>query len=68
MPRNADRNGMSEQNDRHGRINLEALGIDRTQAAELRARLISFAEDWERPEIDVYDCYDAAKALLDKAR
>jgi hypothetical protein len=34
---------------------LRDLGINKRQAAELRARLATFAEDWERPEMDVYD-------------
>ncbi len=40
-------------------------GITSTQASELRARFASFAEEWERPEMDVYDDYDAAKAELE---
>ncbi|MEK6335821.1 MAG: hypothetical protein AABM67_12895 [Acidobacteriota bacterium] len=36
-------------------IDLNARGIDKSQAAELRARLKSFAEDWDRPEADIYD-------------
>ncbi|MGA9450221.1 MAG: hypothetical protein WBW41_02635 [Verrucomicrobiia bacterium] len=36
-------------------IDLRTRGIDETQAAELRARLKTFAEDWERPEADIYD-------------
>jgi hypothetical protein len=34
---------------------LKDLGIDRVQAADLHARLSAFAEDWDRPEMDVYD-------------
>ena len=34
---------------------LRARGIDATQAADLRARLKAFAEDWERPEAAIYD-------------
>lgn len=30
-------------------------GIDEQQAADLRHRLAAFAEDWDRPEMDVYD-------------
>ena len=45
-------------------INLQAQGIDESQAADLRARLAVFAEDWESPEMSVYDNYDAAKACL----
>jgi len=36
-------------------IDLGAHGISREQAADLRARLSAFAEDWERPEMDIYD-------------
>ena len=34
---------------------LEARGIDEIQAADLRARLKTFTEDWNRPEADIYD-------------
>jgi hypothetical protein len=37
------------------RVDLPARGIDEAQAAGLRARLKTFAEDWERPETDIYD-------------
>ena len=43
-------------------IELRAHGIDQAEAAELRARLTSFAEDWNQPEMDVYDNFDAAKS------
>jgi hypothetical protein len=36
-------------------INLRERGIDKEQAAELRAKLNTMAEDWERPEMDIYD-------------
>lgn len=36
-------------------IDLRARGIDETRAADLRSRLKTFAEDWERPEASVYD-------------
>ncbi len=45
-------------------VDLRARGIDEAQAAELRARLATFAEDWESPEMDIYDDHDAAKARL----
>ena len=45
-------------------IDLRAQGIDEKQAADLRARLASFAEDWESPEMNIYDDYDAAKSKL----
>jgi hypothetical protein len=47
-----------------GAIDLHSLGIDKTQVADLRARLRAFAEDWERPEMDVYDEYDNARAAV----
>ena len=47
-----------------GNIDLRERGIDAAQAAEIRARLASFAEDWESPEMDVYDNYDEEKAKL----
>jgi hypothetical protein len=45
-------------------IDLQARGISVTQATDLRARLATFAEDWNTPEMDIYDNYDAAKANL----
>ena len=45
-------------------IDLRARGIDEAHAAELRARLATFAEDWDSPEMAVYDDYDAAKTRL----
>jgi hypothetical protein len=45
-------------------IDLRVRGIDEGHAAELRARLATFAEDWDSPEMAVYDDYDAAKARL----
>lgn len=47
-----------------GSIDLREYGIDKAQAVELRARLASFAEDWESPEMNVYDNYDEEKAKL----
>ena len=45
-------------------IDLQARGINETQAAELRAQLGTFAEEWDSPEMEPYDNYDAAKAKL----
>jgi hypothetical protein len=39
----------------NGGVDLPMRGIDQTHAAQLRARLKTFAEDWERPEADIYD-------------
>lgn len=36
-------------------INLPERGISRVQAAELKAKFNTIAEDWNRPEIDIYD-------------
>ena len=47
-----------------GSIDLRERGINKAQAAEMRARLASFAEDWESPEMSVYDNYDEEKAKL----
>ena len=47
-----------------GSIDLRERGIDEAQAAEMRARLASFAEDWESPEMDIYDNYDEERAKL----
>jgi hypothetical protein len=45
-------------------IYLREYGIEQAQASELRERLATFAEDWDSPEMDVYDDYDAVKAGL----
>ena len=42
-------------------IDLRARGIDESQAAEWRARLAPFAEDWDSPEMSIYDNYDAVR-------
>lgn len=41
--------------EKKGYVDLPSRGINREQAANLRARLQSFAEDWNCPEMDVYD-------------
>jgi len=38
-----------------GTVDLAEHGIDEQQAANLRARLQTFEEDWERPEMEAYD-------------
>jgi hypothetical protein len=45
-------------------IDLQARGIDEAQAAEIRAQLGSFVEEWDSPDMALYDNYDAAKAKL----
>lgn len=49
-------------------IDLRERGIDEAQAAEMWVRLASFAEDWESPEMSVYDNYDEEKAKLQNYR
>jgi hypothetical protein len=36
-------------------VHLADRGISPEQAADLRARLASFVQDWDRPEMDIYD-------------
>lgn len=36
-------------------VDLHSRGIDEKQAANLRARLRAFADDWELPEMEAYD-------------
>ena len=38
-----------------GLIDLPARGVSTAAAADLRARLRTFADDWDRPDMDVYD-------------
>ncbi len=38
-------------------VDLAERGVDQQQAADLRRRLAPFAEDWQRPEMDVYDVF-----------
>ena len=39
----------------NGMVDLAARGIDEAQATDLRARLRTFADDWELPEMGAYD-------------
>ncbi len=43
------------------KLDLRERGIDEAQAADLRARLRTFVEEWESPEMDIYDNYDSIK-------
>ena len=36
--------------------------MDQAQASALRDRLASFAEEWDSPEMQAYDDYNAAKS------
>jgi hypothetical protein len=43
-------------------IDLASQGIDKAQAEILRASLATLSEDWNSPEMSIYDNYDTAKA------
>lgn len=43
-------------------VDLQARSINRKQALELRERLSGFAEDWDSPEMELYDRYDEVKS------
>ena len=43
-------------------LELVCSGIDEEQAADLFIRLAPFASDWNSPEMDIYDNYDAARS------
>ncbi len=52
-------------------VDLREHGIDEQEAAALRASFATFptsldrcAEDWESPEMDIYDNYDVEKNKL----
>ncbi len=45
-------------------IDLKGRGIEAEQADDLRARLRTFAEDWDSPEMDIYNDYDKSKSEL----
>jgi hypothetical protein len=42
-------------------IDLRERGIDKKQATLLRGQLATFGEDWNAPEMSLYDNYDAAR-------
>lgn len=46
---------LMEQSPTYKIIDLTTRGIQATQARELRTRLKTFAEDWNRPETSIYD-------------
>ena len=45
-------------------IDLASQKIDQAQAEVLRTSLGTFAEDWNNPQMSIYDDYDTAKANL----
>lgn len=38
--------------------------LERSQLACLRSRLSQFAEEWDSPEMEIYDAYDSYKGQL----
>jgi hypothetical protein len=48
-------------------VHLPARGVGERQADDLRARLKTFAEDWERPEASIYD-EDPARSWTTSAK
>lgn len=42
-------------------IDLASQGIDQEQAKTLRSNLACFSDDWNSPEMNVYDNYDSSK-------
>jgi len=47
-----------------GLADLTSYNINREEAAALRENLASFAEEWDSPEMDIYNDYDGAKGNL----
>lgn len=45
-------------------IDLRERGIDEAKAADLLYRLNTFGEEWNSPEMDIYDDYDTPKSKL----
>ena len=45
-------------------VDLAAHGIDKSQAEALRNSLATFAEDWNSPEMSIYDNYDEIESQL----
>ena len=40
-------------------VDLRERGITQAQAQDLRGRLTAFREDWDAPEMDVYDYFQS---------
>ena len=43
-------------------LDLKENGINEKQATELREQFTVFSEDWDSPDMSIYDDYDKAKA------
>jgi len=48
-----------------GVIDLASRGFDPAAAADLRARLATFADEWDSPEMADYDDYEANRSKLE---
>jgi hypothetical protein len=46
---------------RSNNIDLASQGIDKEQAKFLKDNLASFSDDWNSPEMNIYDDYDASR-------
>ena len=51
----AELDRLEEQAADYRAVDLRSRGISEAQARDLRARLKTFAEDWDRPEAAIYD-------------
>ena len=51
----AVRQKLAELTAENSPVALHDHGISEAQAADLRSRLKTFADDWERPEASIYD-------------
>jgi hypothetical protein len=45
-------------------LDLRSRGISESQAAYLRGQLAAFAEDWDSPEMDIYNHVDRTIGIL----
>lgn len=45
-------------------VDLRARGFTTEMAAELRQRLLTFEEDWNAPEMEAYDEFEAQSSKL----
>lgn len=48
-------------------VSLETLGINESEAAELKDKFAAF-DDWNDPTLDLYNDYDNAKRALEENR
>ena len=51
----AQLNRLEETDTLYQVVDLQTRGIGKVQAGDLRTRLKTFAEDWDRPEASIYD-------------